>query len=117
MWREGGGKVDLIQIQGTFPPVMKNCEWQKNTRNVSEPIRCRKSLLATLRLRVKLGSGVVAIELAHARQECSYRERSENNTPCPKERFLTRSRIQSCQSSSSCDIQLSVALGVEVYFS
>ena len=29
MWREGGGKVDLIQIQGTFPPVMKNCEWQK----------------------------------------------------------------------------------------
>ena len=108
MWREGGGKVDLIQIQGTFPPVMKNCEWQKNTRNVSEPIRCRKSLLATLRLRVKLGSGVV---------ECPYRERSENNTPCPKERFLTRSRIQSCQSSSSCDIQLSVALGVEVYFS
>ena len=35
----------------------------------------------------------------------------------PQGAFLTRSRIFRCQSSSCCDIQLSRALGVEVYFS
>lgn len=29
MWRKRGEKVDLIQIQGTCPPIMNNCDWQK----------------------------------------------------------------------------------------